>query len=532
MIVKGQRDAWYVGAFCACASILAFSHFFLVNEVLMYGDAVAHINIARRVFDSRTPGLDQLGTVWLPLPHLLTIPFITDEWMWRSGAGGSLPSMIAYIAGVLGVFRLVRDNVPVRPRGAAWMAAIAYGANPNLLYMQATAMTEPLSLALFIWAVVFFADFVRAVRAGTTAHAAERSLWWCALMLSAAMLTRYDGWFAAFVLAAVLAAFVITRRPQRGGCAFVWLRFALLIAIVPAFWFAYNYKLYGNPLEFANGPYSARAIAARTARAGDPPYPGKDHPLTAALYFVKAAKLNLAGHRLEGEYSRYWRHTWQQDGWAFIVGAGTIGAIWLRCWPPLLLWIPLPFYALSIAYGGVPIFIPSWWPFSYYNVRYGLQLLPLAAVCAAMLIGRTRWPKTMAVLMLVFIAITYAGSWREDPVCLREAIVNSRTRIELDSQLTSALLQMPTNAAILMYTGEHVGALEAAGIPLRRTINENNYYDWRNGLQSAEKIADYAVGFDDDAVSRAVRSNAHFAVEQTITVEGQPTATIYHRVPR
>ncbi len=51
----------------------------------------------------------------------------------------------------------------------------------------------------------------------------------------------------------------------------------------------------------------------------------------------------------------------------------------------LLLWIPLPFYAYSIAYGSVPIFVPEWWPFSYYNVRYGLELLPAIAVFVAVI---------------------------------------------------------------------------------------------------------------------------------------------------
>ena len=70
---------------------------------------MAHINIARRVFDSRTPGLLQLGTVWLPLPHLLMMPLVASKWMWQSGVGGSLPSMAAYVFGVVGIFRLVRN---------------------------------------------------------------------------------------------------------------------------------------------------------------------------------------------------------------------------------------------------------------------------------------------------------------------------------------------------------------------------------------------------------------------------------------
>ena len=48
--------------------MFSFLYYFQHNDLLLYGDAVAHINIARRVFDSQTPGLLQLGTVWLPLP--------------------------------------------------------------------------------------------------------------------------------------------------------------------------------------------------------------------------------------------------------------------------------------------------------------------------------------------------------------------------------------------------------------------------------------------------------------------------------
>ena len=104
------------------------------------------------------------------------------------------------------------------------------------------------------------------------------------------------------------------------------------------------------------------------------PYPGKDHVVTAGLYFLKAAKLNVGpGH-------------WG-DALFLLALLGTAVALWrfrqYRTW--LLLWVPLAFYALSIAYGSVPIFIPTWWPFSYYNVRYGLELLPVFAVFPALL---------------------------------------------------------------------------------------------------------------------------------------------------
>ncbi len=104
-----------------CVSVLSFLFYYQRGEILLYGDAVAHINIARRVFDSKTPGPLQLGTVWLPLPHLLMTPFLISTEMWRRGAGGSIPSMVAYVFGVIGMFRLVQDLVAQRTTG--WRGA-------------------------------------------------------------------------------------------------------------------------------------------------------------------------------------------------------------------------------------------------------------------------------------------------------------------------------------------------------------------------------------------------------------------------
>src|SRR5215471_9006612 len=195
-----------------CVSVLSFLFYFRRGEVLLYGDAVAHINIARRVFDSRTPGLLQLGTVWLPLPHLLMIPFLISDQMWRTGVGGSISSMTAYVFGVVGMFRLLRgallrgDESALAARITAWTAAAIYAANPSLIYMQATAMGEALYLAFFIWTVVYFSEFVRGD---------ARALTKCGWCLAAACLTRYDGWFLAAVMVGAVAIFRLWRERNR-----------------------------------------------------------------------------------------------------------------------------------------------------------------------------------------------------------------------------------------------------------------------------------------------------------------------------
>jgi hypothetical protein len=522
----------------ACVSIVSFFFYLRRGELLLYGDAVAHINIARRVCDSRTPGLLQLGTVWLPLPHLLMVPFLLSDWAWQTGIGGSIPSLVAYVLGMVGIFRLVRGVIgfPSHPdavvRFAAWTAALICAANPNLIYLQTAAMTEPIYLALFVWAVVYFSEFVQEVGRtdDETGKSSSPSLVKCGLCLMAAGLTRYDGWFLAAIACA--AALAVVLEAQRRGYPFPvrGLRnLAVLAVAAPAFWLAYNAIVYRNPLEFANGPYSAKAIEQKNL-PGTPPHPGTRNLPAAASYFLKSAELNLAA----SNWGRFW--------WLLALAGTVLGLVSdRRLWPLLLLWAPLPFYALSIAYGAVPLFVPAWWPFSAYNVRYGLELLPAFAVFSALavyflasFVRNAKVKVGVAAAALIFVAGSYASIWH-DPVCFREAWINSRARIALESEVGAYLKGLPRDSTLLMYTGDHVGALQQAGIPLRRVINEGNHRSWRQpdpeglwerALANPEGYADFIIAFEGDPVSLGARTQAMVPLA-VIHASGQPQATIY-----
>jgi hypothetical protein len=518
----------------AAVSIASFFYYLQHGQLLLYGDAVAHINIARRVFDSRTPGLLQLGTVWLPLPHLLMLPFLLSRWMWRTGIGGSIPSLVAYVLSVIGIFRLVRDTPGIdrnSPEGkfAAWFAAGVFALNPSLLYLQTTAMTEPIYLALFIWAVVFFSDFVRAADRSVDGPR-NSALVKCGLCLTGACLTRYDGWLLAGVIS--VAAWLLARRSSSVTIRREFRKLILLAAAAPVLWLGYNAAVYRNPLEFANGPYSATAIEQKTALPGAPPHPGTHNLAEAFRYFFKAAELNLA----EG----YWQVFWVC---ALLLGTGIVLLFQRKLWPLLFLWTPVPFYMLSVAYSGVPIFVPTWWPFSRYNVRYGLEMLPAFAVFTAIAAyglmrfaasGRTKL--TIAAIFLLLAAGSYIQVFRAGPVSLEEAVINSRTRVAMEKQLSSFLQRLPPDSSFLMYLGDHVGAFQQAGIPLARVINEGNHHPWKRpsdpeglwerALQHPAQYADFVIAFDSDLVASTVNQQ-ELASVAILRTTGQPQATIY-----
>jgi hypothetical protein len=195
-----------------------------------------------------------------------------------------------------------------------------------------------------------------------------------------------------------------------------------------------------------------------------------------------------------------------------------------------------------VAYSGVPIFMPVWWPFSYYNVRYGLELLPAFAVFVPLAVcwladrARARALRiSLAAAALVFAAASYASIW-PDPVCFREAWVNSRTRLAVERELAAYLKALPPDSSLLMYLGDHVGALQEAGIPLRRDIYEGNHRTWKQPLDpeglwekalgNPSQYADFVIAFDGDPVFRGVQKQ-ELTPLALIHVSGQPQVTIY-----
>lgn len=507
-----RQDRLLLAVLTALVSVVALVWNYIHGLILLPNDAIAHINDARRIFDSQTPGISQLGTVWLPLPQLLQAPFLLSDTLWRTGIGGCIPSMVGYVAGALGVFRLV---LGLSSRKVAWMAALIYALNPNLVYMQATPMAESIYLACFIWAVVYFDEFRRAAPADPAAG--RGLLVRCALALCASMMVRYDGWFlAACVFAGVLL--VVWRNGLRGREIRTGLgQFVLIIAFTAGLWFAYNQLIYGNSLDFATGLYSVRGITERTTMAA---YPGRGDPRTSAIFFLRSATLNAGA-------------VWGHLSLLNVAFVALIAAFYFSrrhlAW--LLLWSPVVFYVINIAWNSVIIFLPEWAPFSYYNVRYGLQLLPAIAVFVALgcgfLMELLPWRYCMAAFALM-VAISYGLILHDGPICLGEAQVNGGPRQTLDISMARALAALPPDATLMIDLRMRSGAALQAGIHFRRILHPGMYQAWKDGLAHPSRAANYVIAVAGDELDQAVRAHPEgLELIATVDTPGQPRAFLY-----
>ena len=516
-----KEESFPIALISVILAFVALALCFTRGYLLLYGDAVAHLGIARRIFDSRNPGLAQLGGVWLPLPHLLILPFVQKMEWWQNGLAGAWPSLLCFIASVVGLYRLARRMMTPR---WAFAATAFYALNPNLLYLSTTAMTEPLFLAELIWLTLFTMECATAIQQARH-QLVSRRLIYIALLIVAAVFTRYDGWILGAAAWCIVTWCLAQNRAVWRKVAPSFIILTLLSIAAPLSWLAYNQHFYHDPLDFMRGPYSASAIEKKTSPPGSRHYRGWHNPGWALLFFTRTAQVDAS--------------VWE-TGFAVMIAALAGLALAIRrrlALPSLLLWLPLPFYVYAIAYSSVPIFIPQLWPHSYYNARYGMELLPALAISAFLAVEwlQIQWARTQPFkarfvhpLALALIVINTFAMMYFIPLVLKEGMINATTRMSLESSIARILQSLPPGVPILMYNSDHIGAIQAAGIPLRQTVNEGDYDSWMAALASPSDHAAYVIAIKGDPVSKAVDANSQGLTELTILcTSGQPCARIY-----
>jgi hypothetical protein len=291
------------------------------------------------------------------------------------------------------------------------------------------------------------------------------------------------------------------------------LLFSILAALGPLYWFAHNWWLCGDPLAFYRGPYATFAIQ------GNQPYPGRGDWGAAWLYFRTAVQL-CSG-----------------PGLAMMAIAGAAAALVKRVfWPLALLALPGAFYIWSIHSSATPIFVPTLWPNSYYNTRYGLAALPLLAVASAALVAIV--PARIRALTVVLVIAAGTVHWLAHPrpeswTTWEESRVNSEARRQWTHEAAGYLApRYVRGSGIITSFGDLAGIYREMGVPLRETFTGDNGLPWLAAVRRPELFLwqEWAVAMAGDAVAAAVSRAGCYTLEKSIEVKkGEPVIEIYRR---
>jgi Dolichyl-phosphate-mannose-protein mannosyltransferase len=487
---------WLCGLLVALWSAAAVFFFYTRGWLLYYGDAECHLDIARRMVDSKTPGYSQVGTVWLPLTHWAMLPFVRRDDLWHSGLAGSIPFAFFFVVGCCFLFAAVRRIFQSTPAAVAATALCAL--NPNLLYIQATPMTEGMFFGCLA-ALLFF-----------TVRFRETQAWWAVagagIALFLGTLTRYDGWF---LIPFVGLYFLWSAERRRFKVALV---FCLLAGLGPLFWLVHNWILSGDALDFYRGPYSALAIQ------GKADYPGKGDWLRGLRFFGYAAYF-CAG-----------------PGLAILATIGIAAVVAKRAfWPLILLLLPGVFYVYSMHSGGTPIFVPLLYSGAYYNVRYGLSVLPLLALAVAALV--TVFPerlrgKAAAAAILVATVPWLIRPTPENWIVFQEGNQNYRGHRELERAVEDYLRpRYARGAGVVTSFGATTAIFRELGIPLAETLTGDNGPVWAAANKGPDPFAHqaWAMVIAGDYAEKAVKNAGCFSLEQTFKAKDAPEIHIYRR---
>ncbi|HEV3060302.1 MAG TPA: hypothetical protein VGY48_18815 [Vicinamibacterales bacterium] len=227
-IPGGDAIAAAIGLCTLLLGIAAALYYHRIGLTLSHYDARGHLVVARRIFDSITPGWQQIGAVWLPLPHLLNALPVQIDFLYRTGASAVAISVASFAVAAGAVAWIVVSATGSEAAGAC--AALVFALNPNVLYLQSTPMTEPLLVALTTLAVAMLIDWTEHVYSGGSCPPVGPRGRGVGAVLALGCLTRYEAWPVTAV-ALTLAAWAIWRR---SGSPRLAMRAVAAVAAYPA----------------------------------------------------------------------------------------------------------------------------------------------------------------------------------------------------------------------------------------------------------------------------------------------------------
>jgi hypothetical protein len=508
---EGDRT-WKVVALCAIiVSIAAFLITDHYGAVLTYNDSISHLQIARRVVDSTSPGAAQLGGVWLPLPHVLTLPFVWIDSWYYSGFAGSIVSMCANVVTIVLVYKITYKLANSKLAGV--VAAIVFGVNINVLYMQSTPMTEALLfclLAAVIYCIQQWAD-------------TNRSSYLLGAIITAilATLTRYEAWpilialyFTVLLIARAQGKKVDINSKLRGRRTRD--RFILFTAVGSfgvAGWMLWNQVIFGDFLNFQGGDYAKPSLWLTNTE-----------PAIGNWWVsVKTYGIAMANN----------------VSWPILaLAACGLGLLLFRQFPrsrnnyrtlPVLsLLVIVPFFILSLYKGQRPLHVMETVG-NLYNVRFGLIIVLPAAIFVgylSTLFTRKLALVTGGILTAVALSVGVASAHSGNIATYQDPASNLKAQITANQMETATAFKRLYDGGLILEETFGNERLTFAAIPPAQLVYEGSFRKWEPALRypAANHIRWIVTrcGSGPDKVCQAIKQYKFPEYEQVFTTsDGQ-----------
>ncbi len=494
MIVRHPIETAVVVIALAAGSAMSWWVYINGRTVSFFIDAVAHLNFARLMTDSMTPGLSQIG-YWPPLLHILMAPFAAITPLYESGLAGAFLLVPVLAIGALALYRIVYELVSDEERASARAeksakeidrqrtpsallptvlgigAVLIYLLNPHVLFYSAVPMMELLFMTTVIVSAYFFLRWQRKGRLS--------DLILLGIFVALSAMARFEGVLLLPFAAVLVVAGLLHRGASRRRIEAIIIIFSMVAVVGTGFIMFYDWAYGGHPLIFMGGGEKPRVDVPEVAGEGT------DRLSKDSIYW-SIAYLKAASFRVNGPAVVY-----------FALFGGILAALLSRRrfeMAGTMLILLLPMVAMIYAlYRGTHLEVPDFPPFGTFNLRYALMWMGFAAVASSLgvyaLVGyvsrhiRTVNIKPLATVCVLLIVVGIAGAvnlrlFTSDKVfsAWPQPVEKTRTNIaaHFDAHYDYGKI------LVSRFNGEYV--IQEMNLSLSNLIQEANWRYYQNAL--------------------------------------------------
>ena len=466
--------------------------FFLLNGNQNLGnyDAVARLNIARKMIDSLTPGIGQLGGIWLPFPQVLMTPLVSIDYMWHTGLAGAIVSGIAFVIAAYFLYKIAfMLTKSVKASLIVWLLFVG---NVNILFLQSMALAEMFFLMCLVMILYFLMRWYET-------HSVNQ------LLLTGAMcvlisLTRYEGYFilVGTTLAVMIEAWRAFKKESWHKVEGTVLLFLTIAGFGVLLWCIYGFLFYGDFLHWLH-LYSDGKLQVSTAEQ--------------SVRDTNEAAIAVTENSIGLSFSTYTQMIMAMSG-NIITAVGVAGLamtsatlIWYRKhfsrytkYVPIIL-ISVITYAFLI-YGYQKGFIPevslppqpipledqkSFTAYSDNNARYGIILYPLIVLFAGLLAARHKF--LMYTVIILFGIQLYANVVK--PQEFQQSLPHYSPYRTLND--VPWFQDNYDHGLILISANAHEDFMFQTGLPYKTFIYEGTRDYWIDSLNDPSKHARWII---------------------------------------
>ncbi len=485
-----------LGIVCSLAANIFF-YYVLTSHFIGFGDGWSRLNIARRIVDNLTPGIAQLGGVWLPFPQLLIVPFAAIDALYFRGIAGAFVNSPAYVASVVFMFLLIKNITG--NKYAALIALLPYALNANLLYFQTTPMSEPLFLLGIVGAAYYFKRW----------YDSEKLLhimfFGCFIML--ASLTRYEGYMLVLIGVVVVIITLMHKKKSYAQVEGTTVLFLPLVFYGIFLWCLYSWVIFGDPLNWLQIYSGSRSVVSGIETQLEQTYVSGSSFLAklvpqfkllfdggivmSGLMFIPLMIFAIV-HVAYGVYSRALR---------FCID--TILLLLILLAPMLFLYVtglrsspPMEFPPLHYV---MTLFDTSYSFGHEYNVRYGISALPFFTVVVAILLHRY-WSMIYIryVLICVFIVQVVCSTIPSVTVLYNFPQRLASFKTEQDNSDKDAVRQVYDGGHILISALAHDAMMYRLHMPYATYIFEGTNKYWKHSVEKPHLYARFIITRNSD----------------------------------